>query len=191
MNNTIKMTIRSANPFELARILREDVRNINADHALPNVAMIANSGLTTVGYIENGVGSIEVEFLTTGAASDDGRICAEVLKSAETHESLLVGAIGGTVVKATVMPAGIGEMTGDTIVECWDGISGATYKEVWSFVNEAHRTSRAIHAEDEKWMAGRGSNLRGGGDTMDCIWSKLSEDAKRDIIAAYDIEFTQ
>jgi len=89
-----------------------------------------------------------------------------------------------TVVKATVMPAGIGEMTGDTIVECWDGISDATYKEVWSFVNEAHHTSRAIHAEGEKWMAGRGSNLKGGGDTMNIIWPKLSEDAKRDIIAA-------
>lgn len=88
------------------------------------------------------------------------------------------------------MPTGIEDMTGDTVVECWEGISEPTYKEVWALVNEAHRTGSTIHPEGEEWMACGESNLKDAGDTMKNLWSKLSEEAKRNITAAHDIEFS-
>ena len=89
------------------------------------------------------------------------------------------------------MPAGLGCTRADEIAECYPGITKETYSELWDACNSAQ------DAGDTQPMGGDGYDRHGnpdgtvetpcvGGysDEMDAVWPTLSDDAKRNIIAA-------
>jgi hypothetical protein len=78
-------------------------------------------------------------------------------------------------------PDALSVWTPDQVAECVDGITPATYRELWGVLNEPKFRKRA--------MGGDGSNGTtelpddGGGD-LRRAWRVLSDDAKANIIAA-------
>lgn len=83
------------------------------------------------------------------------------------------------------MPAGLECTTADTIAECYPGITKETYSELWDATNGSHDEGTA------QPLGGDGTDgtvetpcVGGYSDEMDAVWPKLSDAAKRNIIAA-------
>jgi len=83
------------------------------------------------------------------------------------------------------MPAGLEYTTADTIAERYPGITKETYRELWDVPNGAHEEGTA------QPIGGDGTDgtvetpcVGGYSDEMDAVWPKLSDDAKRNIIAS-------